>query len=466
MPTLTADSAEPNSGLPPEHRAGRRLTAADASFLAHEMAHPGISSEIAALLPLEGGTPSLGAVREQIAERLSFLPLLSCRLEPAGALTFRRPRWKPASVEVDDHVHELEGRDFASMCDRVLNAPLDRALPLWGLWLLRDEDGRAALLYKAHHALHDGVSLAVVINSLLSQRGRASDAPAPCRSESSSRRRAFGAATGLPHLLVSAAQKARRLPVAPHQGGRRCGWVTVPLKDLRSAKSSLRGTVNDVYLTVVARALALWSDEEGTDLPQGPLTALVPVNMRRSDQRAQLGNHLSLLSPSLPVLDDIGSISELIQAATRTAKSRHQPEAAALVASTQKLVPAFLLPHITRLNTSPRLFSLMASNVQGPTPRLRLYQATVSSVVGMNFLPAGHPVAFWLFSYADAATISVVADSALAPRLPALLDALETALAELAAVTSQRSHPLLGSDFGQPLMTAGRSGRPVPGGLE
>ena len=89
-------------------------------------------------------------------QRLAFPPL-----------RLAEPSWvDDPGFEVANHVTALTGRDepvpleqFRRLTDATLSEPLDRARPLWHLYLVpRLADGRARLIFKMHHALVDGKS--------------------------------------------------------------------------------------------------------------------------------------------------------------------------------------------------------------------------------------------------------------------------------------------------------------------
>ena len=77
------------------------------------------------------------------------------------------------------------------------------------------------------------------------------------------------------------------------------------LDDLKAIKNALGGTVNDVVLTVVARALRRDLDRRAFPIDGLELKVFVPISMRGDDQRGQTGNMVSGMVVALPVsLDD------------------------------------------------------------------------------------------------------------------------------------------------------------------
>src|SRR6476661_3431953 len=117
----------------------RQLTRLDAQFLALENARQ--AGHVAGLAILDtstapGGKLSCGDIQALIADRIPQLPPL---------------RWQ-----------------LAEQVARITSRPLDRARPLWELYLIHGlESGHVAMLTKIHHALIDGMSGAEIMGLLL-----------------------------------------------------------------------------------------------------------------------------------------------------------------------------------------------------------------------------------------------------------------------------------------------------------
>ena len=140
-----------------------RLSGLDSSFLhvERDTAH----MHVASCAVFEGPAPAYDDLLEQIVSRLHLVPRYRQRLAfvPFGQ---GRPVW------IDDphfnpgyHVRHTAlprpggDEELKRLAGRVFSQALDRARPLWELWLVEGlADGRFALLSKTHHALVDGVS--------------------------------------------------------------------------------------------------------------------------------------------------------------------------------------------------------------------------------------------------------------------------------------------------------------------
>ena len=154
----------------------RQLTSLDAQFLALENARQ--SGHVGGLAILDpttapGGKLELADIQDMLSERLHLLPPLRWRLAEVP-LGLDYPYWvDDADFDLDFHVRELAlpppGTDdkLADQVARIVARPLDRARPLWELYLIHGlEDGSMAMLTKIHHSTVDGLSGAEIMGVL------------------------------------------------------------------------------------------------------------------------------------------------------------------------------------------------------------------------------------------------------------------------------------------------------------
>src|SRR2546430_4496872 len=140
-----------------------RLTSIDASFLHNE----GRSSHmhVGGVTIFEGPPPAIQDFLAPIRTRLHLVPRYRQKLA-VPPLETGRPLW------VDDHSFNLEyhvrhtalpepgsEEQLLRLAARVFSQRLDRAKPLWEVWMVEGlEDNRFALISKTHHALIDGIA--------------------------------------------------------------------------------------------------------------------------------------------------------------------------------------------------------------------------------------------------------------------------------------------------------------------
>src|SRR5947208_4445132 len=130
----------------------RQLTSLDAQFLALENARQaGHVGSLAILDPstAPGGRLGCPEVKALLRERLPLLPPLRWRLAEVP-LGLDYPFWvDDGQFDLEYHVRELalprQGSDeqLSEQVARIFSRPLDRAQPLWALYLLQNyHDGR------------------------------------------------------------------------------------------------------------------------------------------------------------------------------------------------------------------------------------------------------------------------------------------------------------------------------------
>src|SRR4051794_2749045 len=155
----------------------RQLTSLDAQFLALENSRQ--SGHVAGLAILDqstapGGRLGCREVTELLRSRLPLLPPLRWRLAEVP-LGLDYPYWvDDHDFDLGYHVRELAlaapGTDdqLAEQVARIVSRPLDRARPLWELYVIEGlESGCVAVLTKIHHAVIDGLSGAEIMGLLL-----------------------------------------------------------------------------------------------------------------------------------------------------------------------------------------------------------------------------------------------------------------------------------------------------------
>src|SRR4051794_27006358 len=301
-----------------------RLSPLDASFLHFE--DDASHMHVACALIFEGEAPAYEDLLRHVDERLHLVPRYRQRLAevPLGQ---GRPKW------VDDEHFDLRyhvrhtalpapGTEYELqvLAGRVFSQQLRRDRPLWEMWLVESlEDDRFAILSKTHHALVDGISGLDILSVLFSDEADPGEDWTPEPAPSSTRllaealaeraTRPVEMARGVRALLRAPRQAAGQLatnavgagalawagmqpaPEAPYNADivvpdRRFTWVRGSLDDLKAVKNELGGTVNDVVLTVVARALRRHMLRRGEDVEGLELKGVHP-GQRAARRRAR-----------------------------------------------------------------------------------------------------------------------------------------------------------------------------------
>lgn len=482
----------------------RQLTSLDAQFLAVEDGrnHAHVSS-LAVYDPstAPGGKLTLDALRALIRERLHLTPPFRWRLVEVP-LGLDYPYWiDDPDFDLEFHVRELalpapgDERQLAEQVARIHARALDRAHPLWELYLIQGlERGRVALLTKVHHAAVDGLSGAEIIGALLDPSPEGRELPPPPAERSGERppsrlellgrgvaglpRQPLRALRSLPRALpnLDNVPTVRSLPgvrtlgavttrvaglrgdggvlerpdlraprlslngrITPH---RRFAFGSLALDEVKAIKNELGFTVNDVVVAICAGALRRRLEARG-ERPDEPLLAMIPISVRAPEEQGTFGNRVSTLIVPLPTDEpDPRRRLERTHEVLLTAKERHRALPATLLQDANHFIPPALLTRASRaigsLATSDPLdpgINVVISNVPGSPAPLFCAGARLEAQYPVSVVLDGVGLNITVLSYRGSLDFGVVGDRELVPDAWELIDDLR---AELAA---QRPRP-------------------------
>jgi WS/DGAT/MGAT family acyltransferase len=388
---------------------GDRLSGLDASFLAFE--RQGAHMHVGSVLVFAGDPPPYDDLIAHVESRLHLVPRYRQRLAfpPLGA---GRPLWvDDAHFNVRYHVRHTAlpppGGDeqLRLLAGRLFAQQLDRAKPLWELFLVEGIDDGFALICKTHHALVDGISgvdIATVLFDLepdpppplepapewaprplpsraqllagaLSERAAGSvdvaravrwAAAHPGRAGASAGRAVAGLASLAAAGVAGVPASPLNVRIGPH---RRFAWASSSLDRFKAAKDALGGTVNDVVLAVVAGALRAHLFRRGRDPERLELRAMVPISVRAETERGALGNRVAAMYAPLPVgIADPVERFRFVHATMAGLKESGQAVGAETLTRIAGVAAPTILDQAGRLQARQRWFNLTVTNVPGP----------------------------------------------------------------------------------------------------
>lgn len=143
-----------------------RLPPSDAAFF---IAESPINPQVVALVTLLDRSPSLAALQDAARRGLTYFPRLGYLPQP-GSLGILIPA---THVDINQHVREQIVSDIDDETQREAaiaaahSRPLPVDRPLWEFVLFTDGTGRAAVLWRVHHALADGIRLLDIFRAML-----------------------------------------------------------------------------------------------------------------------------------------------------------------------------------------------------------------------------------------------------------------------------------------------------------
>jgi len=451
------------------------LSPSDRSSLAAERG-PVNMAVGAALIFERGPGVEYRAVVERLRSRMHLIPRYRQRLEGGlpGGLT--QPVW------VDDHDFDAEwhvrhatlpapggDEELAGFVGREFSRKLDRSRPLWELFVVDGlADDRVALVPKMHHALVDGVAAIDVGTVLLDPTEESIDIEAPegeweprpyerrkhmtrlaatpflraqklmldtaTRALDTSPRSAAGDLRKATELVTELARTRPQAPMTPLNrpisANRRFALVRTDLAELKAAGKAGGGTVNDAILTVVTGMLSKYL--AGLPLEGNPV-ALVPVSVRREDERGEMGNRISTVFVDLPV-DAEGPLERLsrISATMNELKDSAAVQAGAMIVGATGYVPPAISSVMVRAMGGVRACNLVVSKIPGPQQPFYLAGSPLREifpVVPLN--PPNQGLSVGILSYDGGVFFGLLADSELDPPVQHAAAMLESALAEL-----------------------------------
>ncbi len=491
----------------------RQLTSLDAQFLALETRRQtGHVGSLAILDPSTTATGTLGLtdIEALITERLALLPPLRWRLREVP-LGLDYPYWvDDADFDLHFHVRELglpaPGSDaqLAEQVARLVSRPLDRARPLWELYLISGlQSGHVAMFTKIHHAVIDGMSGAEILGLLLDLTPaiRTIDMPGPwgdntpvpgdlgmlVQGLAGAARYPLRALRALPSALpnledtqfkvipglaslgrvVARAQNVLTRHDGPVQrtqleapktsfsgrlsAHRRFAFGQLSLGDVKAVKNAHGCTVNDVIVSICAGAVRRWlvAHEE---LPDDPLVAQIPISIRTQAQIGTYGNQIMLMAAPLltNVADPVARLARTHEA-LGDMKQRHRALPANLLADANHFIPPAVFSRAARLTfgiatsrPGRPVWNLVVSNVPGAQFPLYLAGARLVANYPVSVITHGMGLNITVMSYMGHLDFGIVADREQMPDMALLMGWLGEELALLTTPAQRRASAAAG----------------------
>ncbi|MCL4286327.1 MAG: DUF1298 domain-containing protein, partial [Thermoleophilia bacterium] len=173
------------------------------------------------------------------------------------------------------------------------------------------------------------------------------------------------------------------------------------------------------------------------------LRALVPVSIRATDGRGDLGNQITLVRGPLPVyIEDPVARLRTVREAMDGIKASKKALGAEVISRFNDFAPPTLLAQAARINFSTRLFNLIVTNVPGPQIPLYVLGRELLDVFPVAFLPENHALAIAIMSYNGRIDFGLLGDYDLMEDVALIAEGIEAEvrqLLEAAAAAAERS---------------------------
>jgi diacylglycerol O-acyltransferase / wax synthase len=386
-------------------------------------------------------------------------------------------------VDLDYHVrhsalpHPGGQRELGILVSRLHSHQLDLHRPLWEVHLIEGlERNRFAIYTKMHHSLIDGVSgMRLIMRALSTDPAQrempafwttgAGERPRPTREQNGAPGalgrplellRGGGAAlTGLSRAALDLAlaavddralQAPYRAPdsaLGGHLGGqRRFATQQYKMKRLKALARAADCTLNDIVLYLSGSALRRYLVEHAR-IPDRPLTAGIPVNLREPDDQS-MGTAVGMMVAELGT--NVANPRERLEAVMRsTAQAkRHLRELPPEARTSYTLL--INGPYIAGLvaglaGHAPIPFNLGISNVPGPTKPLYYNGSRLDALFPLSLLLHGNALNITCVSYAGTLNFGFTGARDTLPHLQQLAIFMGEALREIEQILLVKRAP-------------------------
>ncbi len=387
----------------------RRMSAEDAWFLYFEK--PDAPLHIGSVAIYDGDI-SFDRFYASMAARMHLIPRYRQRavIPPFYA---GHPTWEDDSqFSLDRHLRAVKlpapGTDeqLRRLSCELFAEMLPRDRPLWDITVIRGLEGnRTAYLSRVHHCLVDGVSGIELLLAVLDLVPNPEPTPPPAEpwhpapspqpltswadamfDQWNQGLRAFTdwqqslldprgqmrEATELARAIQTAMPAAMRQPAKtpwnkPIGSKRDIGWTEMSFAEVRGIRGALGGTVNDVMLTILGGGLGRYLQARGVKTEGMKLRLMIPVNVRKEDEKGALGNRVSMMLPEVPVgITDPVLRLAAVHAEMERLKSTQQANAFEALSHLSSNVPAAFHALAGMGGVPPGGANLVCTNVPGP----------------------------------------------------------------------------------------------------
>jgi WS/DGAT/MGAT family acyltransferase len=334
--------------------------------------------------------------------------------------------------------------------------------------------GRFALVVKCHHAMADGISAFGFFGALLrltpdvhvdvprpwsaqpppdgwvllrdelvrrvtEPLGAAAQVLAEVRGATDLVRQAVAGLTSVVDFVASGLRPPARTPInrsiGPH---RRFDWQRLRMADVQAVRERMGGTVNDVVLATIAGGIRRFLEVRGKDPRAGEFRVVVPVNVRREDERGRINNRASGWLATLPIGEpNVRKRYAAVRRTTRWLKETRQERAAELLNRAAEFAMPGTLSLALKLVSFLSPYNLIVTNVPGPDVPLYLLGARMQGGFPLVPLFERQGVGVAILSYDDSLCVGFNADWDLVPDVEELSEAVGDAFAELHATAVQ-----------------------------
>jgi diacylglycerol O-acyltransferase len=455
----------------------KRLSGTDMMFLSGET--PAWHQHVGGLTILDpSGTDRFNfeEVKRTTLERLDCAPKFRWKLKEVPMHLDRAVWVEDKDFDINRHVRRIAvpppggRRELGELVGMLMSYQLDRRRPLWEMWYIDGVvGGQKAMILKYHHCLMDGISGAGLAEQLLDLDPNAtgpmfppadpdqagpyepSDLELVARAliptlQTPRKFIQYGWRTAQRGVTILRRRDQNGMPfgvsgpcfnngsIGPHRAS---SFSSVALEDVRKLKDTLDVKLNDVVLALVSGALRQHMIRHD-ELPEGSLTAQVPVSTRVADDEDH-SNKIATMSATLATnIEDPLERLRAIHTGTQSAKLLTEAVRARKIQSIGEVAPPLLIGLASRAlwasNVTDRLpvvANVIVSNVPGPPVPIYMCGAKVTGIYASSVLMAFAGLNVTLMSYIDRVDFGFTTDPDMVDDPWDIADGIPDALVEL-----------------------------------
>lgn len=418
-----------------------------------------------AMLLLLDRRPDPRRLRASVARMVQAVPRMRQRVVDAP-LGLALPRWEEdPTLDLDFHLRRYAlPADATAPADLdalfhtigpIYERPFDRTRPLWEMIEIDRHEAGAAIFFRLHHAVADGVGGNAILAALTdAERGGEPVPPPSDKPPGGWPERSFAAALARAvrdrvsqdaeraNAVAGALWQAVRDPSSVVRAGRIVGALAQdlgfrsqsPLRDfgrarrlagvevdfgrLREAKRALGGSMIDVMLTAVAGAVGAWHRAHRMGRVS-ELNTLVPINLRPRGAQglaAGVGNRATGIVMRLPIrIADPRRRFREIRRRVEERKAHPSTQVLPLFASVLATLPRPLYRAVAY--QSSQSIDLIVTNVPGVPVVRHLAGAEIQAAYPFAPVAPHCPVSIALYGYRDRLYVGLDTDATSLPDL-------------------------------------------------
>ena len=462
-----------------------RMSALDSGFFFAESENTPM--HVGSVAVFEGPAPTYGDVVRLLLSKLPLVPRYRQRVREVP-MQLGRPVWvDDPHFQILYHVRHTAvpgpGSDeqLRNLAGRVLGQRLDMAKPLWELWLVEGlADNRWAIISKVHHCMVDGVAgtdlmqlmfdlepdakheepqdwtprrtpsgLSMVAEAVtetvahplrrLSSLPTVGTAVRGAKALAGQGRTVAQTVPSLAKQAVTPTARSLNGPIGPH---RRWAWTEGKFEEFKAVRTTFGGTVNDVVLAAITGGFRDLLKGRG-ELSSEKLVvrSMVPVSVRKADQKGSLNNQVSAVFVDLPVglPDPVARLTAIRGQMDEYKRAMSAVDANSIIEMGNYVAPTLLALGVRAALSAGQFWcQAVTTNVPGPRVPLYVLGRRMSSAYAYVPIAGGTRCSIGIFSYLNTMTFGLNADFDGYPDIDVLSGGIRRGLDELLTLAKQQ----------------------------